>query len=58
MLPRRYDCLNDLKRSEPEPPGGVRPMKEASRTEDPALPQNADPVCFGGKNDVLALGVS
>lgn len=33
-------------------------MKEASLTEDPALPQNAEPVALGGKNDVFALGIS
>lgn len=33
-------------------------MNEANLTEEPALPQNADPVALGGKNEVFDLGTS
>lgn len=58
LLPRLYDCLNDLKRSDPPAAPGVLPMKEARRTDEPVLPQKAEPVDFGGKNDVFARGIS
>lgn len=32
-------------------------MNDASLTEEPVLPQNADPVAFGGKYAELALGI-
>lgn len=54
ISPLRYDCLKDLNLSEPVP----FPINDASLTEEPAFPQNADPVAFGGKNDVFDLGTS
>jgi len=45
-----------LNLSDPDAP--LLPIKEASRTDEPAFPQKADPVALGGKNEVFARGVS